>query len=102
MTVLFFYFKYPNPILNLHYQPGFAVRGLHYDIGKGLLLKIDSFHQVQLGCVYRGLTPLPDEEVLALYGQRYIPADYLELNIHSGSHQVLSRNFHHSVTFRIG
>jgi len=78
-------YKYPQDIQKLNYQPGFAVRGLHYDILKGLLLKVDSFHQVQLGCVYRGLTPLPDEEVVKLYGQRYIPIDYLESHIHNGS-----------------
>lgn len=64
------------------------MRGLHFDIGKGLLLKVDSFHQIQLGCVYRGLTPLSDEEVLDLYGQHYIPADYLESFVHNGSQQV--------------
>ena len=63
------------------------MRGLHYDILKGLLLKVDSFHQVQLGCVYRGLTPLPDEEVVKLYEQRYIPVDYLESHVHNVSHQ---------------
>jgi len=72
--------KYPEEILQLNYQPGFAVRGLHYDINKGLLLKVDSFAQIQLGCVYRGLTPVPDEEVLRLYNNRYIPINYLEGN----------------------
>ena len=28
-------------------------RGLHYDVEKGLFLKVDSFHQIQLGTVYR-------------------------------------------------
>ncbi|XP_046641987.1 5'-nucleotidase domain-containing protein 3-like [Daphnia pulicaria] len=83
--------KYPSEILKLNYQPGFAVRGLHFDIGKGLLLKVDSFHQIQLGCVYRGLTPLSDEEVLNLYGQHYIPADYLESYVHNGSQQGSSK-----------
>ena len=78
--------QYPTDILKLNYQPGFAVRGLHYDIGKGLLLKVDSFHQVQLGSVYRGLTPVSDEEVVELYGQRLVvPADYIESHISNGS-----------------
>ena len=85
---LFINMQYPSEILKLNYQPGFAVRGLHFDIGKGLLLKVDSFHQIQLGCVYRGLTPVSDEEVLNLYGQHYIPADYLESYVHNGSQQV--------------
>lgn len=46
--------QYPEAIRNLEYDPNFAVRGLHYDIKKGLLLKVDCFMQVQLGCVYRG------------------------------------------------
>ena len=28
-------------------------RGLHYDVEKGLFLKVDSFHQIQFGTVYR-------------------------------------------------
>lgn len=54
-------------------MPGFAIRGLHYDIEKGLLLKLDSFLQIQLGSVYRGLTPVNDAEVLRLYRNRVIP-----------------------------
>lgn len=64
--------------MRLDYQPGFAIRGLHYDVAKGLLMKVDSFHQIQFGSVYRGLTSVPDEEVMTLYGQKHIPADYLE------------------------
>jgi hypothetical protein len=36
-------------------------------------MKIDSFHQIQLGSVYRGLTPVPDDEVLQIYNGSYIP-----------------------------
>lgn len=50
--------QYPEEIRRLDYLPGFAIRGLHYDIEKGLLLKLDSFLQIQLGSVYRGLTPV--------------------------------------------
>ncbi|XP_067010623.1 5'-nucleotidase domain-containing protein 3 [Anabrus simplex] len=71
-------YKYPSGIASLEYKPGFAVRGLHYDIEKGLLLKIDSFMQIQLGAVYRGLSPVSDEEVLDLYKNRVIPIAYLE------------------------
>nr|XP_042905153.1 5'-nucleotidase domain-containing protein 3-like [Parasteatoda tepidariorum] len=46
-------FKYPQEIRQLDYQPGFAIRGLHYDMQKGLLMKIDSFHQIQFESVYR-------------------------------------------------
>ena len=54
-------------------MPGFAIRGLHYDIEKGLLLKLDSFLQIQLGSVHRGLTPVSDAEVLRLYRSRTVP-----------------------------
>ncbi|XP_026287604.1 5'-nucleotidase domain-containing protein 3 isoform X2 [Frankliniella occidentalis] len=70
--------KYPEGIRELEYQPGFAVRGLHYDVSKGLLLKLDSFLQIQLGSVYRGLTALSDEDVMKLYKSRTIPLAYVE------------------------
>lgn len=54
------------------------MRGLHYDIEKGLLMKIDSFLQIQLGTVYRGLTPVSNEEVIKLYKNKNIPLAYVE------------------------
>lgn len=74
----YLFFQYPEGIRELEYQPGFAIRGLHYDVSKGLLLKLDSFLQIQLGSVYRGLTPLSDEEVMKLYKSRTIPLAYVE------------------------
>ncbi|KAF3860782.1 hypothetical protein F7725_001037 [Dissostichus mawsoni] len=62
------HFKYPEGIQRYDYIPNFAVRGLHYDIQKGLLMKIDAFHYIQAGTVYRGLSPVPDDEVRQLYG----------------------------------
>ncbi|XP_075689896.1 5'-nucleotidase domain-containing protein 2 isoform X2 [Rhinoderma darwinii] len=61
-------YKYPEGIKKYDYIPNFAIRGLHYDIQKNLLIKIDAFHYIQLGTAYRGLKPVPDEEVLELYG----------------------------------
>jgi hypothetical protein len=71
-------FQYPAEIAQLEYKPGFAVRGLHYDIEKGVLLKLDSFLQIQFGSVYKGLTPLSTEEVLKHYKNRIIPIAYVE------------------------
>jgi 5' nucleotidase family len=51
---------------------------LQYDIEKGLLLKLDSFLQIQLGTVFRGLSRVPDEEVMNLYRNRFIPIAYVE------------------------
>lgn len=70
--------QYPEGIKDLEYIENFAVRGLHYDIEKGLLLKLDGFLQIQFGAVYRGLQPLSDEEVLRLYKNRIIPIAYVE------------------------
>ncbi|XP_075039188.1 5'-nucleotidase domain-containing protein 2 isoform X2 [Mixophyes fleayi] len=61
-------YRYPEGIKKYEYIPGFAIRGLHYDIQKSLLMKIDAFHYIQLGTAYRGLKPVPDEEVIDLYG----------------------------------
>ncbi|XP_031632609.1 5'-nucleotidase domain-containing protein 3, partial [Contarinia nasturtii] len=71
-------YKYPEAIKSLEYMPGFAIRGLHYDIEKGLLLKLDSFLQIQFGSVYRGLTPITDAEVVKHYRNRSIPLAYVE------------------------
>ena len=46
-------FQYPAEILDFQFDKSFAVRGLHFDTQKGLLMKIDSFHNIQLGTVYR-------------------------------------------------
>jgi len=46
-------------------------------VEKGLLFKLDSFHQIQLGTVYRGRKKLDDETVLRLYKRRNIPVSYL-------------------------
>ncbi|XP_041952856.1 5'-nucleotidase domain-containing protein 2 isoform X1 [Alosa sapidissima] len=62
------HYKYPQGISKYDYIPNFAARGLHYDIHKGLLMKIDAFHYIQMGTVYRGLKAVPDEEVMQLYG----------------------------------
>lgn len=51
--------QYPEGITDLEYKENFAVRGLYYDIEKGLLLKLDSFLQIQFDTVYHGLNPVP-------------------------------------------
>ncbi|XP_072102908.1 5'-nucleotidase domain-containing protein 2-like [Mobula birostris] len=67
-------YKYPQGLKDYTYWPDFAIRGLHYDINKGILMKIDAFHYIQMGSVYRGLQPVPDDEVLAMYhGTHHIP-----------------------------
>ena len=55
------------------------IPGLHYDVRKGLFLKIDSSCQIQLGTVYRGKQKLEDEEVLKLYKRRQLSVTQLGL-----------------------
>ena len=51
---------------------------------------MDSFHQIQLGTVYRGKKKLDDETVLKLYKRRNIPVSYLGLSVF-----LFSPNFVH-------
>lgn len=60
------------------YKNHFAIRGLHYDVEKGLLLKLDSFLQIQLGTVYRGCRQLSDAEVMDIYKNRSMSRGYVE------------------------
>lgn len=76
--------QYPKEILEFKYDPRRSIRGLHYDIQKGLVLKMDSINQIQLGTVYRGHRKLSDEEVLKHYNRIRIPQDYVEAHLKGG------------------
>ncbi|KAM7282276.1 5'-nucleotidase domain-containing protein 3 [Ixodes scapularis] len=78
-------FKYPKEIAQLEYRPGFAIRGLQYDMKKGVLMKMDLFHQIQFCSVYRGLTPLTSEETIKIYGGSYIPQYMIRGSSESGA-----------------
>ncbi|PIK36877.1 putative 5'-nucleotidase domain-containing protein 3 [Apostichopus japonicus] len=65
--------KFPPGIRDMKYNLNFGIRGLHFDTKKGLLMKIDAFHHIQLGTVYRGLQQLADSEVLDLYDGTHVP-----------------------------
>ena len=73
-------YGYPHGIGKIVYDPQFAIRGLHYDVEKGLFLKVDSSHQIQLGTVHRGRDKLTDKEVLSLYKRRQLPVTMLGKN----------------------
>lgn len=77
-------FKYPDVIRDLEYEPSASIRGLHYDIEKGLLLKIDSINQIQFGTVYRGREKLENDEVLQIYKRRRLPQDYVDAHLKPG------------------
>lgn len=66
-------FKYPAAIFEMDYDPTFAIRGLHYDVARGLILKLDAFSHIQLGTVYRGKYQLSNEEIIEKYGGIYVP-----------------------------
>ncbi|XP_067091432.1 5'-nucleotidase domain-containing protein 3 [Osmerus mordax] len=69
--------RYPEGLREYEYIPNFVVRGLHYDVQKALLMKIDAFHYIQLGTVYRGLHPVPDQEVVAMYEGSHVPLEIM-------------------------
>ncbi|XP_054633183.1 5'-nucleotidase domain-containing protein 3 [Dunckerocampus dactyliophorus] len=85
--------RYPEGIRNYEYIPNFAVRGLHYDVQKALLMKIDAFHYIQLGTVYRGLHPVPDEEVIAMYEGCHVPLEIMSDFYGKSSHGHSMKQF---------
>ncbi|KAH8853372.1 5'-nucleotidase domain-containing protein isoform 1 [Schistosoma japonicum] len=69
--------KYPEEILNYEYTE-FAKRGLHFDVKRGLLMKVDAFHHIQLDTVYRGFTLLSLDEILKVYRGSHLANDILK------------------------
>uniref|UniRef100_G3P6U1 5'-nucleotidase domain containing 3 n=1 Tax=Gasterosteus aculeatus aculeatus TaxID=481459 RepID=G3P6U1_GASAC len=67
--------------------------GLHYDVQKALLMKIDAFHYIQLGTVYRGLHPVPDEEVIAMYEGCHVPLENMSDFYGKSSHGHTMKQF---------
>ena len=41
-------------MLNFQYDPDLTIRGLHYDITNGLLIKVNAVLQIQSDAVFRG------------------------------------------------
>uniref|UniRef100_A0A3Q2YWP1 5'-nucleotidase domain containing 3 n=1 Tax=Hippocampus comes TaxID=109280 RepID=A0A3Q2YWP1_HIPCM len=85
--------RYPEGLRAYEYIPDFAVRGLHYDVQKALLMKIDAFHYIQLGTVYRGLHPVPDEEVVAMYDGCHVPLEIMSDFYGKSSHGQSMKQF---------
>ncbi|KAH8853375.1 5'-nucleotidase domain-containing protein 3 [Schistosoma japonicum] len=69
--------QYPEEILNYEYTE-FAKRGLHFDVKRGLLMKVDAFHHIQLDTVYRGFTLLSLDEILKVYRGSHLANDILK------------------------
>ncbi|MGH0115674.1 UNVERIFIED_CONTAM: hypothetical protein FKN15_037997 [Acipenser sinensis] len=85
--------RYPEGLRAYEYIPDFAIRGLHYDVQKALLMKIDAFHYIQLGTVYRGLHPLSDKEVIAMYEGSHVPLEQMSDFYGKSSHGHTMKQF---------
>ncbi|XP_062923666.1 5'-nucleotidase domain-containing protein 2-like isoform X3 [Mobula hypostoma] len=63
--------QYSNSVHTMIFD---TAREILIDEYKGVLMKIDAFHYAQLGTAYRGLNPVPDDEVLHMYeGTQHVP-----------------------------
>ncbi|XP_043943783.1 5'-nucleotidase domain-containing protein 3 isoform X2 [Protopterus annectens] len=85
--------RYPEELRQYEYIPDFAIRGLHYDVHRTLLMKIDAFHYIQLGTVYRGLHAIPDEEVIAMYEGSHVPLEQMSDFYGQSSHGTTMKQF---------
>ena len=68
---------YPKQIKSMKFDPHFAIRGLHFDTRKGLLMKLDSFSHIQIGAVYRGHQELNSWDVVSYYGGTHLGIDQI-------------------------
>lgn len=82
--------NYPTAIKGISYNPNFAIRGLHCDITKGFLMKIDAYNQIQLSSVYRGHAPVSPDEVAEHYGGTHVPMHVTD-NLPTGSEWKLTQ-----------
>ncbi|XP_064394652.1 5'-nucleotidase domain-containing protein 2-like [Halichondria panicea] len=70
--------NYPTCIRELSFDPSFAIRGLHCDIKRGYVMKVDAYNHIQLTSVYRGHEPVSTEEVVAAYGGTHVPMTVMD------------------------
>ncbi|XP_038635945.1 5'-nucleotidase domain-containing protein 3 isoform X2 [Scyliorhinus canicula] len=85
--------NYPEDLRNYDYNPNFVIRGLHYDVQKGIVMKIDAFHYIQLGTIYRGLSPVPDEQVIEMYEGTHVPLEHMSDFYGKSSHGFTMKQF---------
>ncbi|XP_067292048.1 5'-nucleotidase domain-containing protein 3 [Pseudorasbora parva] len=85
--------RYPEGLRDYDYISNFVIRGLHYDVQKALLMKIDAFHYIQLGTVYRGLNPVPEKEVIAMYEGSHVPLEIMSDFYGKSSHGHTMKQF---------
>jgi HAD superfamily 5'-nucleotidase-like hydrolase len=63
---------YPEALLDTHFDPQFAIRGLVLDGARGNILKLDSSRQVVRAC--HGTRPMTREKIDTAYGRRRVVA----------------------------
>eukprot|EP01096_Ripella_sp_DP13-Kostka_P002336 TRINITY_DN13147_c0_g1_i1.p1 TRINITY_DN13147_c0_g1~~TRINITY_DN13147_c0_g1_i1.p1 ORF type:complete len:608 (+),score=207.18 TRINITY_DN13147_c0_g1_i1:67-1824(+) len=74
-------YGYPPKLANVKYDPDFAIRGLHFDVRKGWLMKVDFVSNVDPHSVYFGRNQVPPEEVVDAYLGVHIDENYFAKNI---------------------
>ncbi|KAN0035361.1 hypothetical protein ACTA71_004626 [Dictyostelium dimigraforme] len=70
--------KYPMALKEIKYDPSFAIRGLHFDVNYGLLMKLDFLNNIQAGAIYHGRRPLSKDEVIQIYGSMQLKRHYCD------------------------
>ena len=91
--------KYPSQLRHLTYLPHFPIRGIHFDKRRGWFMKVDSYHNIQLGSVFYGLNRIHDEDVIRAYGGLRLNSDDIG-NVHhqqQQQHNTTSPHLHHFV-----
>lgn len=73
---------YPKTLRGLEFDPAFAIRGLHYDVCTGWLMKVDAYHNIQLNTVYYGRKPIKDvNQVVEKHFGTHISPQYMQENL---------------------
>ncbi|KAJ2963030.1 hypothetical protein NQZ79_g2010 [Umbelopsis isabellina] len=82
-NILVDHFHYPKALKHLQFDSNFAIRGLHFDIENGWLMKIDNFANIQLSTVHVGREPIKDtNDVIEQHRGVHISPDYLQKNMY--------------------
>mmetsp|Transcript_46011 Transcript_46011/g.115829 ORF Transcript_46011/g.115829 Transcript_46011/m.115829 type:complete len:559 (-) Transcript_46011:65-1741(-) len=68
---------YPEFLRGLTYDPSFPIRGLHYDLKKGHIMKLDQMNSIQPDAIFFGRRPLTQREVLDHYDSFQLKKSYV-------------------------
>ena len=69
---------YPDSVLDLQYNPHFAIRGLHFDTKLGHMMKLDYLFNIQPDAIFFGHEPLSPKDVISAYGSYHLSRSYVE------------------------